>query len=155
MLQQKLVYICFSCCKYPCYILIQSENQIFVLPRDFLFLSFPEETLSFSSQGMECKISKSRNTWNNRQVWFGVQKEAEPKLTDFAKRTHWSYQTPSSNKTRKNSTHGHHQMLNTEFRLIIFFAAKDGEAQYSQEKQDSELTAAQIISSLFQNSDVN
>ena len=44
----------------------------------------------------------------------------------FAKRTHWSWQTPSSNNTREHSTHGHHQMLNTKIRLIIFFAAKDG-----------------------------
>ena len=35
---------------------------------------------------------------------------------------------------RDNSTHGHHQMANTELRLIIFFAAKDGEAIYSQQK---------------------
>ena len=38
--------------------------------------------------------------------------------------------------TREDSTHGHHQMVNTEIRLIIFFAAKDGEALYSQQKQD-------------------
>ena len=46
-------------------------------------------------------------------------------------------------------------MVNTEIRLIIFFAAKDGEALYSQQKQDQELTAAQIIKSLLQNSDLN
>ena len=34
-----------------------------------------------------------------------------------------------------DSTHGHHQMVNTEIRLIIFFAARDGEALYSQQKQ--------------------
>ena len=44
-------------------------------------------------------------------------------------------------------------MANTEIRFIIFFAAKDGEALYSQQKQDQELTVAQIISSLLQNSD--
>ena len=38
--------------------------------------------------------------------------------------------------------HGHHQMVNTKVRLIIFFAAKDGEALYSQPKQDQELTVA-------------
>ena len=38
-------------------------------------------------------------------------------------------------------------MVNTEIRLIIFFAAKDGEALYSQQKQDGELTVAQIMSS--------
>ena len=46
-------------------------------------------------------------------------------------------------------------MVNTEIRLIIFFAAKDGEALYSQQKQDLELIVAQIINSLLQNSDLN
>ena len=41
-------------------------------------------------------------------------------------------------------------MVNTEIRLIIFFAAKDGEALYSQQKQDWELTVAQIMNSLLQ-----
>ena len=39
--------------------------------------------------------------------------------------------------------------------LIILVAAKDGEALYSQQKQDQELTVAQIMNSLFQNSDLN
>ena len=39
-------------------------------------------------------------------------------------------------------------MVNTKIRLIIFFAAKDGEALYSQQKQDRELTVAQIMNSL-------
>ena len=66
-----------------------------------------------------------------------------------------SWQTPSSNNTQEDSTHGHHQMVNTEIRLIIVFAAKDGEAIYSQQKQDGELTVAQIMSSLLPNSDLN
>ena len=41
-------------------------------------------------------------------------------------------------------------MGDTEIRLIIFFAAKDGEALYSQQKQDWELTVAQIMNSLLQ-----
>ena len=41
-------------------------------------------------------------------------------------------------------------MVNTEIRRIIFFAAKDGEALYSQQKQDQELTVAQIMNSLLQ-----
>ena len=51
--------------------------------------------------------------------------------------------------------HGHHQMFNIEIRLIIFFAAKDGEALYSQQKQDQELTVDQIMNSLLPNSDLN
>ena len=46
-------------------------------------------------------------------------------------------------------------MVNTEIRLIIFFAAKDGEALYSQQKQDQELTVAQTMNSLLPNSDLN
>ena len=46
-------------------------------------------------------------------------------------------------------------MVNIEIRLIIFFAAKDGEALYSQQKQDWQLTVAQIMNSLLPNSDLN
>ena len=46
-------------------------------------------------------------------------------------------------------------MVNTEIKLIILFAAKDGEIVYNQQKQDLELTVAQIMSSLLQNSDLN
>ena len=47
------------------------------------------------------------------------------------------------------SPDGQHQI-----RLIIFFASKDGEALYSQQKQDRELTVAQIMNSLLPNSDL-
>ena len=42
-------------------------------------------------------------------------------------------------------------LVNTE----IFFVAEDGEAIYSQQKQDQELTGAQIMNSLLQNSELN
>jgi len=51
--------------------------------------------------------------------------------------------------------HGHRQMVNTEIRLIILFAAKDGKALYSQQKQDWKLTVAQIMNFLLPNSDWN
>ena len=53
-----------------------------------------------------------------------------------------------------DSTHGHHHLVNTKIRLIVFFAAKDGEALYSQQKQDLELTVAQSMSSLLKDSDL-
>ena len=46
-------------------------------------------------------------------------------------------------------------MIDTKIRLIIFFAAKEGEALYSQQKQDWELIVAQIMNSLLPNSDLN
>ena len=45
-------------------------------------------------------------------------------------------------------------MVNTEIRFIIFFAANDGEDLYNQQKQDQELTVAQIMNSLLPNSDL-
>ena len=46
------------------------------------------------------------------------------------------------------------KMVNTEITLTIFFAAEDGEALYSKQKQDWELTVAQIMNSLLPNSDL-
>ena len=72
-----------------------------------------------------------------------------------AKRMHWSQQTPFFNNTRDNFTQAHHQMVNVEIRLIAFFIAYNGEVVYSQQKQDLELTVAQIISFSQQNSGLN
>ena len=46
-------------------------------------------------------------------------------------------------------------MVNNNIRLIIFFAAEDGAALYSQQIQDQELTMAQIMNSFLQHSDLN
>ena len=69
-------------------------------------------------------------------------------------RTHWPQQIPASNNIRGDFTYGRHHMVNTQIRLIIFFAVKDGEALYSQQKQDQELTVAQVMNSLFPNSEL-
>ena len=69
-------------------------------------------------------------------------------------RTHWPQQIPASNNIRGDFTYGRHYMVNTQIRLIIFFAVKDGEALYSQQKQDQELTVAQVMNSLFPNSEL-
>ena len=65
---------------------------------------------------------------------FVVQNEAGQRLTGFCQENTLVIANTSSNNAREDSTHGHHQMVNTKIRLIIFFAAKDGEALYSQQK---------------------
>ena len=73
----------------------------------------------------------------------------------MVKRTHWSEQTPTSNNT-KTTLHMHNrQMVNSEIRLIIFFATEDGEALYSQQKQDLEWAVANNHEALLQNSGLN
>ena len=86
---------------------------------------------------------------------LGVQNEAGQRLIKVCQENALVMQTPSSNNTREDSTNGYHQMVDTEIRLIIFFTAKDGETLYSQQKQDLELTVAQIMNSLLPNSDLN
>ena len=55
--------------------------------------------------------------------------------------------TVSKNKTKS--------LGRLSYLFLLFFGAKDGEALYSQQKQDQELTVAQIMNSLLPNSDLN
>jgi len=57
--------------------------------------------------------------------------EVGQRLTEFCQENALVVANTLFDNTRDNSTHGHHQMVNTEIRLIIFFAAEDGEALYS------------------------
>ena len=74
-----------------------------------------------------------------------VKNEAGQRLTEFCQEKMLVVQTASSKNTRDDPTHRHHQMVNTEIRLIICFVAEDGGALYNQQKQDQELTVAQIM----------
>ena len=84
-----------------------------------------------------------------------VQNEAGQRLTEACQENIQVIADSCSNSTRDDSTHGHHQIFNIGFRSIIFFAAKDEEALYSQQKQDREQTVDQIMNSLLPNSDLN
>ena len=68
-------------------------------------------------------------------VGLGVHNEAGQGLIKFCQENALVIASTLFNNTREDSTHGHHQMVNTEIRLIIFFAAKDGEALYSQKNK--------------------
>ena len=109
--------------------------------------------MSFSLQGTRNKSRSQEIPGVTGKFGLGVQNEAGQRLTEPLSREHTSQQTPSSNNTREYYIHVYHQVVNTEIRLIIFFAVKDGEALYSQQKQDQELTVAHIMSSLLPNSD--
>ena len=103
----------------------------------------------FHHRGLECKSTESRDTWFNRQVWPWSTKWSKAKANRVLPRE------CTGHTKHRLLTHGHHQMVNIEIKLIIFLAAKDGEALYSQQKQDWELTVAQIMSSLLSNLDLN
>ena len=86
---------------------------------------------------------------------LGKQNEAGQRLIEFCQENALVIANTLFQQHKRRLYTWTHQMVNTEIRLIIFFAAKDGEALYSQQKQDQELTAAQIMNSLLPNSDLN
>ena len=86
---------------------------------------------------------------------LGVENEAGQSLTEFCQENSVTKQTLFPKNPRDKPTHGHNQIVNTKLRLIVFFAANDGESLYSQQKQDLELTVAQIMGSLIQNLGLN
>ena len=119
------------------------------------FRTNTQKRCPFHYRGLECKSRKSRNTWSNRQIWPWNKEWSRAKANRILPRERTGHSKHPLPTTQEDSTHGHHQMVNTEIRLIIFFAAKDGEALYSQQKQDMELTVAHTTNSLLPNSDLN
>ena len=81
--------------------------------------------------------------------------EAGQRLIEFCQENALLIANTLFQQHKRRSTHGHHQMVNTKIRVIILFAAKDGEALYSWQEQDQELTGAQVMNSLLPNSDLN
>ena len=111
---------------------------------------------SFHQRGLECKRRKSRDTWGNRHIWSWSTKWSRAKVNRVLSREHTNHRKlPSSGHTRDDSTLGHYRMVSINIRLLISFVVKNGVAPYSEEKQDLELTVAQIMSSLLQHSGLN
>ena len=103
--------------------------------------------------GWHAKVGSQETSGLTGKFGLGVHNEAGKRLIEFCQENTLVIAKPSSNNTREDSIHGQHQTINTKVRLITFFAVKHEEALYSQQKQD--LTVAQIMNSLFPNSDLN
>ena len=78
---------------------------------------------------------------------LGVQDEAGQRLVEFCQENILVIANTLFQQHKRRLYTWTSPDINTETRLIIFFAAKDGEALYSQQKQDWELTVAQIMNS--------
>ena len=129
-----------------------NTEQFYEDLQDLLELTPPKDVL-FILGDQNAKVESQEIPGVTGKFGLGIQNEAGQTLIEFCQENALVKQTPSSNNTKEDATHGHHHMVDTEIRLIIFFAAKDGEALYSQQKQDQELTVAQIMNSLLPNSD--
>ena len=91
---------------------------------------FIELRCLFHYRGLECKSKESRNIWSNKQIWPWSTKWSRANVNRVLPKEHTSYSKHHLPKTQEKTTHGQHQMVNTYIRLIIFLAAKDGEALY-------------------------
>ena len=109
----------------------------------------------FIIRDWNAKVGSQETPGVTGKFGLGVQNEAGQRLIEFCQENVLVIANTISKNTREDSTHGHHQMVNTKIRLLIFYAAKGGKALYSQQTQDRELTVAQIMNSLLPNSDLN
>ena len=113
------------------------------LKKDVLFIlgDWNAKVGSQETPGVTCKFG------------LGVQNEAGQRLIEFCQENALVIADTLFQQYRRRLYTWTSPDVNTEIRLIIFFAAKDGEALYSQQKQDQELTVAQIMNSLLPYSD--
>ena len=103
--------------------------------QDLLELIPPKDVL-FIIEDWNAKVESQEIPGVTGKFGLGVRNEAGQRLGEFCQESALIIANTFFNNTREDSTYGHHQMVNTEIRLIIFFAAKDGKALYSQQKQD-------------------
>ena len=129
------------------------------IKQDLLELT-PKKDVLFIIGDWNAKVGSLETPAVTGKFGLGMQNEAGQRLIEFCQENalviaNTLFQQHERRLYTWTSPDGQHQMVNTEIRLIIFFAAKDGEALYSQQEQDRELTVAQIINSLLPNSDLN
>ena len=113
----------------------------------------PKKDVLFIIGDWNAKVGIQETPGVTGKFGLGIRNEAGQRLIEFCQENALVIANTLFQQHKRRLYNGHHQMVNTEIRLIIFFAAKDGEALYSQQKQDQELTVAQIMNSLLPNSD--
>ena len=114
-----------------------------------------KKDMLFITGDWNAKVGSQETPGVTRKFGLGIRNEAGQRLIEFCQENALVVANILFQKHKRRLYTWTHQMVNTEIRLIIFFATKDGEALYSQQKQDQELTVAQIMNSLLPNSDLN
>ena len=120
--------------------------------QDLLELT-PKKDVLFIIGDWNAKVGSQETPRVTGKFGLGIWNEAGQRLIEFCQENTLVIANTLFQQHRKDSTHRHHQMVITKIRLLISFAAKDGEALYSQQKQDREWNVAQIMNSLLPNSD--
>ena len=115
----------------------------------------PKKDVLFIIGDWNRKVGSQETPGVTGKFGLGVQNEAGQRLTEFCQENALVITNTLFQQHKRRLYTWTYQVINSKIRFIIFFAAKDGEALYSQQKQDQELTMAQIMNSLFPNSDLN
>ena len=96
----------------------------------------PKKDVIFMTGDWTAKVGSQEISGVTGKFGLGVQNEVVQRLIELCQENALFIATRENN-TREDSTHGHHHMVNSEIRLIAFFAAKDGEALYNKNKTRS------------------
>ena len=131
----------------------EEVEQFFEDLQDLLELTPPKDVF-FIIGDWNIKVGSQELSGITGKFGLAVQNE-QAKVNRVVPRECTGHSKHPLPATQEKTTRGHHQMVNTEIRLFIFFAAKYAEALHSQQKQERELTVTQITNSLLPNSDLN
>ena len=93
--------------------------------QDLLELT-PKKNVLFIIGDWNAKVGSQETHGITGKFGLGVQNETGQRLIEFCQE---NTLVIANTFFQQHSTHGHHQMVNNKIRLIIFFAAKDGEAK--------------------------
>ena len=94
----------------------------------------PKKDVLFIIGDWNAKVGSQETPGVTGKFGLGMWNEAGQRLIQFCQEKCSGRGKHPLPTTQEDFTHGHHQMVNTKIRLIIFYAAKDGEALYSQQK---------------------
>ena len=122
--------------------------------QDLLELT-PQKICSFHYRGLECKSSKSRNTWSNRQIWPWNAEWSRAKTNRVLPREHSGHSKHPLTTIQEKTPHmdiTRWSILKSDWYIIC---SQRWRSSLQPTKQDQELTVAQIMISLLPNSDLN
>ena len=116
-------------------------DQFYEDLEDFLELT-PKKGVLFITGDWNAKVGSQDIPGVTGKFGLREQNEAGQRLTEFCQENALVIAHTLFNNMGDNITHGYHQMVNTETKLITLFVAEDGKVVYSQQKQDLELTCS-------------
>ena len=119
--------------------------------QDLLELT-PKKDVLFIRGDWNAKVGSREIHGITGKFGLGVQNEAGQRLTEFCQQNTLVITNTFSQQHKRRLYTRTSPKVNIKIKLITFFVAEDAEDLYSQQKQDLEVTVAQIMSSLLQNS---